>query len=331
MSNRSLLQFVQKMYHAVVPSNLRHSIYKHAPQAVRAKMDMLGKQLPTVDTFGNPLPVAIPAKDIRLPQTPVGASRFPLRVCKLCDEVDWQDEVRLKLFDALGEPQIRQERHRKGWEWAQGVYALEKMGLLHEDATGIGVGAGVEGVLFYLANQIRMVYATDIYGDGSFVDSTAYSDMLTTPEKYAKLPYRHDHLTVMHMNGLKLEFPDNHFDFAFSFSSIEHFGGHEAAAQAVREMGRVIKPGGAVVLATEVVLNGVAHDEFFSPAELEQYLIQGTGLRLIEDIDYTVSAKTLAHGVDLSRPGAYGQLPHVVLKFDGCVWTSVCLVLEKPA
>ena len=61
--------------------------------------------------------------------------------------------------------------------------------------------------------------------------------LLTDPARYAKIPYRQNHLTVLHMNGLQLDFPANYFDFAFSFSSIEHFGGREAAAQSVREMG----------------------------------------------------------------------------------------------
>ena len=58
-----------------------------------------------------------------------------------------------------------------------GVYALQHLNLLQEDATAIGVGAGVESILFYLANHIKMVYATDIYGEGSFAAETAHSDI----------------------------------------------------------------------------------------------------------------------------------------------------------
>jgi SAM-dependent methyltransferase len=175
-----------------------------------------------------------------------------------------------------------------------------------------------------------MVYATDIYGEGSFAAENAHSDMLTDPTRYAKIPYHQDHLTVMHMNGLQLDFPANHFDFAFSFSSIEHFGGRAAAAQSVREMGRVIKPGGAVILTSEVVLTGQAHEEFFLPAEVQEYLVEATGLLPIEDIDYTISAQSLANVVDFDAPDLVTQIPHIILRFDGVYWTSFCLVLQKP-
>jgi len=225
----------------------------------------------------------------------------------------------------------RKQIHRKAWEWAQGLYALQHLGLLRTDATAIGVGAGIEPILFYLANHIQTVYATDVYGVGAFSNETAYADMLTAPERYARIPFRREHLIVMTMDGRKLKFPDSYFDFAFSFSSIEHFGGHEAAAQAVQEMGRVVKPGGVVVITTELILNGVSHHAYFLPEELDEYLIQASGLRLLEDIDYTISSQTLARAVDCRRPSYHTVVPHVVLKLARAYWTSVCLVMEKPS
>jgi SAM-dependent methyltransferase len=268
---------------------------------------------------------------LRLPSSPIGPSRFSRRVCKICDEADWEGEEWLSLLDAMGIGHMREQIHRKAWEWAQGLYALQHLGLLREDATAIGVGVGIEQIMFYLTNHIQMVYATDIYGEGGFVNETAYADMLASPERYVRIPFRRDHLTVMYMDGCSLEFPDNHFDFAFSFSSIEHFGGHEAAAQSVKEMGRVVKPGGAVVITTEVILNGVPHNEFFLPEELDRYLVQASGLRLIEDIDYTISPLTLKHPVDFGHPSCRTAIPHVLCKSTNMYWTSVCLVMEKPA
>lgn len=320
MSN-NLLRAVQKVYHAIVPEAARLFLYRHMPAVVQNQVDDLGGQFSERPSSMH---------DLKLPGRVIGPSRFPRRVNKLCDETDWYGEEWLGLLDDFGEPQCRTQKHRKAWEWAQGVYALQHLNLIHEDAIGIGVGAGVESILFYLANQIKMVYATDIYGEGEFADETAYADMLTDPTRYAKIPYREDHLTVMHMNALQLDFPDNYFDFAFSFSSIEHFGGRAAAAQAVREMGRVIKPGGAVILTTEVVLNGQTHEEFFLPDEIQEYLINATGLLPIEDIDYTISAQSLTNVVDFDGPNVLSQLPHIVLKLGVVYWTSLCLVLQKP-
>jgi SAM-dependent methyltransferase len=175
-----------------------------------------------------------------------------------------------------------------------------------------------------------MLHATDIYGEGDFVGSAAPAGMLSNPERYASQPFRRDHLTVQRMDGRKLEFPDDSFDFVVCFSSIEHFGGRAAQAQSIREMARVTRPGGAVVVTTEVILNGTTHNEYFTPAELGTYLIDASGLRLLEDVDYRLSAETLKHPIDRDHPQALTVRPHVALSQGGVVWTSVCLVLVKP-
>jgi SAM-dependent methyltransferase len=318
--DHKLLSQLQSAYTSFVPASTRHFIYEHAPAALQ-------RQISNMDARATKLPFTV--DDLRLPAGPYGSSRFPRRVNKICDEGDWHGEEWFAMLDALGEPERKTGKHRKAWEWAQGLYALEQLGLLREDATAVGVGAGVENILYTLANRIRMVYATDIYGEGDFIADTAFSDMLSNPARYAKFPYREDHLTVMHMNGLALDFPDNTFDIAFSFSSIEHFGGHEASAQAVREMARVLKPGGALVLVSEVILNGRPHAEFFLPADIQRYLVNGTCLQPIEPIDYTISAQTLAHTIDTSDADYVTQLPHIVHKAGAYFYTSFCLVMEK--
>ena len=318
----NVMQFIQKSYRGLVPEAARVKIYQKMPGVLQASMDGLDRQI-------KELPPS--AADLDLPREPIGPNRFPRRVNKLCGAEDWHGEEWLSLFDDLGESHIRTQKHRKAWEWVQGVYALQHLNLLREDATAVGVGAGVESVLFYLANKIKMVTATDIYGEGDFVGHEAPADVLTNPERYAKFPYREDHLKVMHMDGLHLDFPDNHFDFAFSFSSIEHFGGHDASARAVAEMGRVVKPGGTVIITTEVVLNGITDEEYFLPEEIERYFITGQDLRPIEDIDYSMTDQTFSDYVDTANPNFIHQYPHLVLKRGPIYYTSVCLVMEKPA
>jgi SAM-dependent methyltransferase len=50
-------------------------------------------------------------------------------------------------------------------------------------------------------------------------------------------------------DGRHLTYPDNHFDAAFAVSVLEHIPG-EGDTEAVREMIRVVKPGGLVVVTT---------------------------------------------------------------------------------
>jgi SAM-dependent methyltransferase len=320
---KTMRKLLQKQFHKLVSKERRDAWYEQMPQPIQWTWDKLGHDLTFTKAVRS-------QKDLRLPARPQTPGRFERRICKLCNIEDWQDENWLRLLDELGESDQRRIQHRKAWEWAQGMFALQKLGLLHENATALGVGAGIEKVLFHLTNYIQMVYATDIYGQGSFSEETAYGDMLTHPERYCSIPFRPDHLTVMYMDGRQLDFPDNTFDFAFCFSSIEHFGGHEAASQSMREMARVIKPGGCIIITTEVVVNGVAHDEFFLPHEVDEYLIAPTGLQLIEEIDYTLSDQTLKTIVDFNAPDFLHILPHILCKYANVYWTSICLVLEKP-
>ena len=69
--------------------------------------------------------------------------------------------------------------------------------------------------------------------------------------QYAPFPYRTDRVSFMRMDGRALKFPDAEFDVVYSLSSIEHFGGLAGASAAMREMARVLKPGGILVVATE--------------------------------------------------------------------------------
>jgi SAM-dependent methyltransferase len=318
-----MLSLFRKLLHITTRQEQRDWLYHQMPLSIRRSWDRLGA--------GHIAPPKVHSQqDLRLPQKPTGSSRFSRRICKLCDVTDWQGEEWLSLLDELGESERRRSHHRKAWEWAQGLYALKKLGLLREDATAVGVGAGIEKILFHLTNYLHMVYATDIYGEGGFSDETAYGGMLLHPERFCTIPFRPDHLTVRYMDGRQLNFPDNQFDFAFSFSSIEHFGGHAAAAQAMREMARVVKPGGYIVITTEVVVNGFQHAEFFLPHEVDQYLIAPTGLNLIEEIDYILSDETLTTVVDFEKADHPHVLPHVLCKYGDVYWTSICFVLEKP-
>ncbi len=115
-------------------------------------------------------------------------------------------------------------QHRKNWEYAMLTLFFEDWGLLREDVEFLSVGAGHETALFWLANRVGKVVATDIYGEGAFGAQEADRTMLTDPASFSPYPFREQHLKVLHMDAKELEFPDDSFDAVFSLSSIEHFG-----------------------------------------------------------------------------------------------------------
>ena len=204
---------------------------------------------------------------------------------RVCRPDAWDDPEWLGYVRALGIDTGLV--HRKVFEWAQLVFGLERLGALGPDKSVLGVGAGHEHVLYHLANRSRLTVATDLYG-GHFVETPAQEaapDFLADPGQYAPFPYRRDRLLPMPADGLHLPFADKTFDAVYSLSSIEHFGGPEAASQAMREKARVLKPGGIACVATELVLEGPANDELFARDVFDTYVIEASGLVPVERLD----------------------------------------------
>jgi SAM-dependent methyltransferase len=283
---------------------------------------------------------------------------------KLCEREDFDDpEFKAILAEIVPNLSPEHEVHRKHWEFAMLALYLRDVGLLRDDVRGLAVAAGHEQMLFWLANRIGRMVATDIYGQGSFGDREAPASMVTDPASFAPYDYRRDHLEVLDMNALDLRFPDESFDFVYSLSSIEHFGGTRGAARSAREMARVLKPGGHAIVMTECFTATHPLDmapvqfgirlatlgrrcanatptrratEVFTPQELERSIVAASGLRLVQPLDRSVSSvsfENLAHptadgGVETESGDVF---PHIVLKAFGAPWTSVCLAMEKPA
>jgi SAM-dependent methyltransferase len=133
------------------------------------------------------------------------------------------------------------------------------------------------------------------------------------------------------MDRRSLLFDDGSFDVVFSFFSVEHFGGPYAATRAMRKMGRVVRPGGVVVTATELILNGLPHPEYFLPDEIVRSVIEPSGLQLVEDIDFSLSPERLIFGaIDLDSPGWESFSPRYVFKRAKWLWTSVLFFGQKP-
>jgi SAM-dependent methyltransferase len=213
----------------------------------------------------------------------------------LCHLEDWKNE---EIKHAMSELKLKNMDlkiiKRKDWEWALGIVALRRYGKLNKNSTGIGIGVGKERILFYLANNLNHVYATDLYPEHWQED--APSDFPENPAKYAPFPYKEDALTVLRMDGTKLDFDSEYFDLAFSFSSIEHFGGenHSGALRSLREIERVLKYGGIAVITTEYIINDKEHIEWYNRRTIYSDLIDKLEkLQLVEPLDLRITTNTL--------------------------------------
>ncbi|MBN1875290.1 MAG: class I SAM-dependent methyltransferase [Anaerolineae bacterium] len=266
---------------------------------------------------------------LRLPEAKIGSPRFGRRLCKLCDIADWNDpEFIEQSSDIMMRAPGFSSQHRKIWEFTQAVYALKQLGVWNERAVGLSVAGGHERLLYYGTHHLARFVTVDIYGEGDFVSIESDKEFLANPDAFAPYPYHPERLKALYMNALDLKFDDNTFDFVISLSSIEHFGGLEQAIRSLREMQRVVKPGGAVIITTECMLYDQKVVDWFLPEEIA-VLVEKSGLSLIEDIDWSLGDETLQYVCDMQRDDL-NVTPHINLTIEGKPWTSINLVLVKP-
>jgi SAM-dependent methyltransferase len=279
------------------------------------------------------------------------------QIAKLCDVRDFEDADVLRMArEILPERDPLAHVERKVWECAMLALFLEEAGRLDDVSSALAIGAGQERMAFWLANRMGRVVATDTYGEGSFAWREATATMLTDPAGHAPFPYREDRLEVRYADARALPFPDASFDVAFSLSAIEHFGGPADVARSAREMGRVLKPGGHAVVVTECFVRqprrAAAADrlaravtggrrrllEGFTPRELHEWVVEPSGLELMQPLDLSLSPESWENLTTTHRDGrlqpATGEFyPHVLLesgrRSGPSVYTSICLPLRK--
>jgi SAM-dependent methyltransferase len=252
-----------------------------------------------------------------------------VQLCELANPAKWDNPEWMTLFRELRIlPPDKPQMHRKGYELTQLLFGLHRLGRIRQDCSVVSIGAGHECVLYWLANHVGWVAATDTYGASWESARGAEGDqrVLSNPEAYAPFAYRREALRFFRMDGRRLAFRDRTFDVAYSLSSIEHFGDFDGAVSAIDEMTRVVKPGGIVVVATEYHLAGVRRPDVFDAAQIGT-LFNRPGLRLIEPVDEQVYRRYRYVPIDLvSLPH---QTPHLVVRTGETIFTSVIAFLEK--
>jgi SAM-dependent methyltransferase len=226
----------------------------------------------------------------------------------------------------------------KMWEVSQCIRAFGELGVLRPDAELLGVGAGYEITVFLLTQHVKRVFATDLYATNE-IWNEANRRMLAHPEEFVPdlVAWDRNRLVVQHMDALDLRFVDNSLDGVFSCGSIEHFGSLTNVARSAREIGRVLKPGGVLALATECRISGPADGEgipgalIFTPAMIDEYIVKPSGLRRVDRPMMQTSAATLECVYPLSDAIREPRDRSIALSHDGYRWTSGFVCLAKPA
>jgi SAM-dependent methyltransferase len=245
----------------------------------------------------------------------------------LCRHSDARDADWRRGAEELGLDLDTSRFHRKGWEFAQVIYGLRRLRLLTPGSELLDIGAGHEELIYFLANRVKRVHAVDLYAD-PWAGGEGEDDVLIHPEKYAPFAFERDRLRLARMDARQLDFADESFDAVVSLSAIEHFGKRREIIRALREMQRVLKPGGVAAITTEVRLNrlGGRHDSFPLPRLLA--LAAAAGFAAIPPPRLSVEEEFLRDPVAL--PMETRRTPHVVLRFLNTIFTSFSLFLVKP-
>ncbi len=278
---------------------------------------------------------------------------------KICEIEDFSDQGIVEIIRDAYKHHIKVHddsfpigaEYRKYWEIAMSIRSFKDLGILNRQSKILGVGAGTEVMNYFLTNHISQVFATDLYLLSGEWDLDAPQIMLYSPDLVAPYPYEKDRLVVQHMDGRKLNYPDETFDGIFSSSSIEHFGNLNLIANTAFEMGRVLKPGGVLTLSTEYLVSDFSNNNdypslhIFNKSEILHSIIEASGLEIVGDISWNVSNKTLETKRDLalfvndrlaaksiirSDDVLWSKYPHIILNFDGNIFTSIHLTLQKP-
>ena len=134
------------------------------------------------------------------------------------------------------------------------------------------------------------------------------------------------------MDMRRIEAKDESFDLVWSSSSIEHLGSTNEIRASLREVARVLRPGGVHLFTTEWKLCGgfsyFPHSFIFDP-DLLNRILADVPLEPLGPFDARFSRHSLNTPVWRGLRHVINELPHIVLYSRGVLNTSTLVALRK--
>ena len=144
---------------------------------------------------------------------------------------------------------------RKWWEWEYLADSAERLGLLEPFRHGVGLGVGIEALIYFFARHCGRIVATDLYSADTSWREARHADFREAVLQAACFPIEPGRLTVENADMRALPVGAASQDFVWSTSSIEHVPTLTGVLDVYAEIIRVLKPGGHALLTTEFCLS----------------------------------------------------------------------------
>jgi SAM-dependent methyltransferase len=231
--------------------------------------------------------------------------------------------------------------HRKLWEHCYIAQALFERGMLRPGRRGLGFAVGQEPLAPLFARYGCEIVATDLdpeaalAGGGNWVQTGQHAasldalnaGLLCEPKLFRQ------RVTFRHVDMRRVPPDLRGFDFLWSSCSFEHLGSLALGQEFVSNSARCLKAGGVAVHTTEFNVSSDAETVDHSWAviyrrrDLEQMAkeLRAGGCRMAE-LDLHPGDSEADRFVD--EP-PYRHNPHLKLRIEGYVATSVGLIFEK--
>ncbi|MEP7181738.1 MAG: FkbM family methyltransferase [Betaproteobacteria bacterium] len=255
---------------------------------------------------------------------------------QLCTASQFGEPVYGQWCEALGEVPLL---HRKLWEFAYAMQALERHGMLADGKRGLGFGCGKEPMPAAMAARGCEIVATDLdaaaaAGSGwieSHQHAATKDDLndrgLCDPDRFR----RNVSFRAVDMNAIPADLGG--FDFVWSSCAFEHLGSIAHGLRFVANAMRCLKPGGVAVHTTEFNLSSnfstveAKYLVLFRRSDIEQLV--GTLERdghVVAPLNFNPGARALDRYVDLPP---FRSEPHLRLRIERFVATSIGLIVRR--
>lgn len=232
--------------------------------------------------------------------------------------------------------------HRKSWEYAYIALVLQERKMLTDGKKGLGFAVGTEPLPAYFASKGCMILATDLAsgdenaeswigtGQNAGGDVTVLNTNGICSESIFKKNVKYQNLD---MNNIGDDISG--YDFCWSSCAIEHVGSLEKSKMFLKNMLKILKPGGIAVHTTEYNLSSEEETIFNGDSviyrkkdivEISDWLkLQGHKI----DLDLSLGKKEGDLFTDQPPYYQINKRYHLRLNIGGYDSTSIGLIIEK--